>query len=220
MSVSKIREEFQKKMLSRDKTGCAKLVLESLESGALSVVELYEGVLGPSLSSISGNNEEQEIRIWDEHMRSGTVRMAIELSYPYIVKKDTVHSDSPRAMIFCIEEEYHELGARMTTDFLTLLGFDSYFIGANTPSEEAVDAVLELKPALVCISVSNFYNLVKVQEAIDALKELVSSGKSDKFAVVVGGYAVANTEGAKEHVKPDYFANSYSDLEKIKEAVL
>lgn len=216
MDLSKIREEFQRKMLTRDKTGCAKLVIDSLEAGELDVVELYEEVLSPSLSSISGNNTEQKISIWDEHMRSGIVRMAIELSYPYIVKKDTVQLDSPRAMIFCIEEEYHELGARMTTDFLTLLGFDSYFIGANTPEEEAIDAALELKPDLVCISASNFYNLVKIQEVIDSLRELISKDKAKPFSIVVGGYAVANTEGVKEHVKPDYFANSYGDLEKIK----
>lgn len=220
MDISKIKTEFQSALGRRDKTRCAKLIIEVLEREYIDIVQLYEDVLAPSLDSIASNEKEQEIEIWDEHMRSNVVRMAIELCYPYIVRRETVKRESPRAMVFCIEDEFHELGARMTTDFLTLLGYDSYFIGANTPVEEALNAIGELKPDLVCISVSNFYSLIKIQDVIEELRRNIESQELKPFSILLGGYAVANTPGAKEKLKPDYFATSYRDLEKIKEGLI
>jgi len=215
-------DSFALALNKRDKSRCIQLVREALEDESISIPELYEGVLSRSLQEIATNEKEQKLAIWEEHVQSGIVRSVIEISYPYIMNLIAKDQSLPRptAVVCCQEEEYHELGARMVTDFLTLLGFDAFFIGANTPAEEALAAVVTLKPRLVCISVTNFFHLTKLQRLINGMRAHMARGDVPNFKIVAGGYAVKNTPGVTEQLTPDYFAYSYRDLAKIGEATV
>jgi len=221
-AIALLYEAFTRALSARDKARCIQLAREALDSESISIPELYEGVLAMSLYQIASNDKEQKISIWEEHVQSGIVRSVIEISYPYILKmlKKEGNEQLPVAVVFCQEEEYHELGARMATDFLTLLGFEAVFIGANTPAEDALAAVVALKPKLVCISVTSFFHLTKLQNLIQGMRALMVAGRVSQFSIVAGGYAVNNTPGVAAQLKPDYFASCYSDLVKIREAML
>lgn len=217
-STERIKTAFIKAITSKDKELCINIAINALEKEDISPVELYEKVLAPSLYNIAGNYKEQEMAIWEEHVISGIVRTIIEICYPYILKernKENYDLPMPKAVIFCQEEEYHELGARMATDFLTILGFDACFIGANTPKEEAVDALLKIRPALVCISVTNYFHLTKTNVIIKDMRNAYEK----PFTIVVGGYAAHNTPHAKEKINADYFAMSFEDLKNVKENI-
>lgn len=212
---------FYRALGERDKAGCLDLVLQEMRRGTITVPELYEEVLAYSLNQIASNQITQRIAIWEEHVQSGIVRSAIEVCYPYVLAARQVHGSGtklPKALVLCQEEEYHELGARMATDFLTLLGFDAVFIGANTPAREAYAAVRDLKPVLVCLSVTNFFHLTRLQRLIDGMRELCEEGKVGPFRIVAGGHALANTPGARNQISPDDFAFSFRDLQALKEA--
>jgi len=212
-----LRSNFFNALKNQDKIHCVNLVTEALNKGFISIPELYEGILAPSLANIASNDKEQEISIWEEHVQSGIVRTIVELCFPYIIKSQVTDLASrPKAMVFCQEEEYHELGARMSADYLTLLGFDALFIGANTPKEEVYNALKHIKPVLVSISVTSFYHLSKLEDMIATLRGFVSSGEVDAFSLVVGGYAIDHTPNAKSRIKADFFAKSFEDLQHIK----
>lgn len=213
-----LKRKFHEALQNLDKPLAIKLIKESLENGSITVIELYTKILAPSLGAISSNELNQEISIWEEHIQSGIVRTALEISYPHVISKRIESIENiPKAIVFCLEEEYHELGARMTSDFLTLLGFDAQFIGANTPKKEALDAIEKLNPKLVCISVTNYFHLTRLKDLIALIR---SNFKSDQTKIVVGGYAIDNTPHAKDEIDTDFFAHSYEDLKTIKEALL
>ncbi len=209
-----LKHDFYVALSNRNKEMCTELVRKALTLNQVSIPELYEGILTPALFDIASYEKAQSISIWEEHVQSGIVRTCLELCYPYVT--DQKKTNGQRAMVFCQEEEYHELGARMTTDFLTLLGFETTFIGANTPPEEALLAAKALSPDLIAISVTNYFHLTKVNTLIERLRELPN--KSD-LKILVGGYAIAHTPKAKEAIKADFFASTFSDLEAIKEAL-
>jgi methanogenic corrinoid protein MtbC1 len=210
--------EFCEALLRRDKAQCVRLALSALDNGVVDIRALYEHILAPSLAAIASNEREQSIAIWEEHVQSSIVRTIIELCYTRVLyqRSDAIGEPRPGAVVFCQAEEYHELGARMTTDFLTMLGFEACFIGANTPQQEALAAVAHLKPQLVCISVTNYYHLSKLKGLIERLRAL----QSVSFKIVAGGYAVFNTPNARESIPADFFANSFEDLLQIREALL
>lgn len=216
-----LQKQFAEALSNHDKNRCVDLILGVLKEDRITIPEIYENILAPSLATIASNDKEQEIAIWEEHIRSGIVRTIVELCFPYVKKIQSEQSvDKPKAIVFCQEEEYHELGARMSTDFLTLLGFDAVFIGANTPKEEVYKAVKALKPVLVSISVTGFYHLSKIEKMIAELKVLVQEGQLNTFAIVIGGYAVDHTPNAKTVIHADFFAHSFEELKRVKEAIL
>lgn len=91
-----------------------------LESGQVTIVDLYENYLAKGLSEIASNNKSQSIPIWQEHVMSNIVRSVIEISYPYVQKeKNNIGNNTPtlKAVVLCLSEEYHDLGARMVQDF-------------------------------------------------------------------------------------------------------
>jgi len=214
---------FSQALIRHDKENAVKLITEALENRRIDVKTVYESILAPSLNQISNFKIEQEMPIWEEHLSSSIVRSVLEAAYPFVLaERDAQYDDvlpRQKALVFCLEEEYHEIGARMITDFLTLLAYDAYYIGANTPMREVIKAIDFFKPTLVCISITNFYHLSKLHRLIEQLK--VKEGQSDTpFSLIVGGYAIQHSSNVDELLKADYYANTFDDLQKIKEAIL
>ena len=212
MSIDSIYSEFLKALQNFDRGKAIGVAQAALQSNQLTIPELYEQVLAPSLNQVASNNREQEIPIWEEHLYSGIVRSVVESVYPFTVK--TWKPIGKKAIILCLEEEYHELGARMTLDYLTLLGFEGYFIGANTPKKEAISAIGYFKPDLVCISVTNYFHLTRLHDFIDAIKN------EGSFKLLVGGYAIHHSSNVKDSLKADFYASTFKDLEAVKEDIL
>ncbi len=208
--------DFQKNLQAFNKNACVLMVTQALEAGTIDVFTLYEHYLQPSLYNIANNNKAQDIPIWAEHVTSGIVRTLMEIAYPYILKDIRPEEPLPRAIVFCPVEEYHDLGARMTADYLTLLHYDALFIGANTPSKEALDAIAAVEPQLICISVTNYFHLSHIKTLIDTIRQMPLS---HDYHIVVGGYAISHTPQAMDTLGADYYANTYEDLKTIKEDI-
>jgi MerR family transcriptional regulator, light-induced transcriptional regulator len=81
--------------------------------------------------------------------------------------------------------ELHELGARMVADFFEMDGWDTYFLGANTPMDSILHAVAEREAHLLAISATMTFNIGKVTELISALRR---AGMDSRTRVLVGGY--------------------------------
>lgn len=212
-SINALFDQFTEALDENDKSKAISVFQKALSSSDLSIPMLYEHLLAPSLNHIASNSKDQEIPIWKEHLASSTVRTALELSYSRVLTDQQPKTDQ-RALVFCLEEEYHELGARMTADYLTLLGFETYFIGANTPRKDILEAIKFFNPNVVCISVTNYFHLSRLHDLIVKLPE------NRPFKLIVGGYAVHHSSNVEELVKADFYANSFDDLKKIKEAIL
>lgn len=213
------RSNFMSALSKMDKPTCIQLWNELLISGQYDIPTLYEEILVPSLNDIANHDHPQNIPIWEEHLRCAIVRTVLELTYPFVLKQkaSTEGQSLPlKAIVLCLEEEYHEMGARMVSDYLQILNFDVFFIGANTPNKEILGAVKELTPQLVVISVTNFYHLFKAQNLISEVKAAIRVSP----IIVLGGYAIDHTPEAHRLVTPDHFARVFQDYVKIKEGLL
>jgi len=171
---------------SEDKPGAIRYALEILESGKIDVVDLYEQILGPLLNTLHCP-ENDESCIWREHVRTSIVRAIIEVAYPYVIRAKEQPGFVPlshKVLVVCPTEEYHEIGARMASDFFELAGFNTTFIGANTPGRDILSAVRHLKPTFVAISVTNYYNLVKAKSVVESIL-----GLDPSIRILLGGSA-------------------------------
>lgn len=188
-----------------------------LAQGTLTVPQLYEQVLAPALNKIAVPRDQEDDLIWREHAMAAIVRSIIECARPYVMKEKE-HADAGgragRVLLVCPEDEYHELGIRMGEDFFTIAGFETFFIGGNTPQANIVSAVETLRPDIVDIGVSNFLNLVQLKKIVAQLKQRIDA----RVKIAVSGSALGRSGKTAADFGADIIINSFADILALGEA--
>lgn len=214
-------EEFAGYLAREDKPRCVELALSHLTRGEIDVVTLYNEVLTPAMNTPTYSTEEGAVRIWEEHVRSSIVRTIVENAYPFVQRERRArHGSAGRrtsVILVCPTEEYHELGARMAADFFELAGFDATFVGANTPQEEIIQAIADLKPTYVAVSATNTYSLVPARRVLEQLRE-VRERSGVGFKIIVGGNAFRKNPELVREMKADLHLSTFEDIQRLAEA--
>jgi len=185
-------ETFYKAFDQLDKETSVQIAFDALSNEKITIIELYEGILRRSLAHLTDKASDPTHKIWKEHIQSSIVRTILEMAYPFVLKQRS-SKVLGSAAVLCPDQEQHELGARMVADYLTLLGYKTYFVGRNTPRSEFVDLIKEMNMDVIAMSVTNYYN---VSSAIKTIQLIQQSGVSPK--ILVGGIAVAHNPKAFE----------------------
>ncbi len=212
--MEQIFSEFKKYFDEENKEKAVGYILEKLDKKEIDVVELYSNILTPALNNLECNLEDNRICIWKEHVKTAIVRTIVENSYLHVIEKRNLENRPPKgtAVVLCPPDEYHDLGARMVSDFFTICGYDSIFVGGNTPYNDFYNAVSLIKPDIVAISVSNYYHLVATKRMVEEIKNAVDY----PLKIVVGGYAFHKDKDNKlKTVGADFYAGSYEDILKL-----
>jgi methanogenic corrinoid protein MtbC1 len=210
-------DEFVSYLDAEDKEKCLQLVLSSLQNQSIDIVTLYNEILTPAMYADFCREEETEICVWKEHVRTSIVRAIIECSYPYLLnERDNKYRSPPggKVVVVCPPEELHELGARMVADFFTLCGYNVTFTGANVPQDNIIKAIKYVGPAYVAISITNYYNLVATRRLILKLKE--TKGES-AFKVILGGQACQGNPDTCRTMGADMILNTFEEIKKLGE---
>ena len=213
-NVEQLYGRFRALLDGEDKYGCVQLALDSLRSGVVELVSLYEDVLRRAAREEFCTLRQRDLCIWEEHVRTSIVRTVLECCYPVIMEiRRRKHGDVSRGkvLVVCPPEEYHELGARMAADFFTLCGFDVTFVGANTPQDQIVEAVGDIPPTYVGVSVTNPYNLIAARRTVSHLRD-VRERASATFKIVLGGDAIVDRPELVEQLGGDALVDSYEDI--------
>lgn len=188
------------------------LSLEALDQEKLSVADLYQEILTPALAHVVEEYRSEKELIWREHVRSGIVRTIVECCYPRILeeKKKIEHLDKT-VLVICPDLEDHEIGARMAADFYELAGYDTFFTGARTPLKTAIQAVRQIRPYYVVISVTNFYNFVSVKRTVDSLRKQADY----PLIVITGGRAVQANPDVQAFIGADLELHTFEEIKQL-----
>jgi methanogenic corrinoid protein MtbC1 len=212
-------DEFLTYLESEDREQCVEFALSRLSNDQLDVVTLYDEILAPSMKERLCRQKHKEISVWEEHVRSSIVRTVIECCYPFVVKErgERYYSSlAGKVIVFCPQEEYHEIGARMVADFFSLCGFDALFVGANTPQAEMIEAIGYVKPIYVAISVTNYYNLVAARKTVQQMLEVRKRSGAD-FKIIVGGQAFERNPNMDKEIGADFLLSTFDDIRRLSE---
>lgn len=205
-------KEFIFELDQEHKDECLTLILDLLEKGAM-LQEIYESYLIPALANYECNEETEEICIWKEHTRTSIIRTILEATYPYIIKQKKNPIDK-LILVACPQEEFHEIGAIIATNYFILTGFNAKYIGANTPTDEILSAVKIMKPDFLALSVTNYYNIVVTKKLTMSLRNNYPDLK-----IIIGGSAMNNAK-TREQIQYDFLLSSYQDILEFREAQL
>lgn len=176
-------KEFLDSLIYGDRAMCLDYAQKYLKHNS-SIIELYEDVFKKSLYEVGELWELNKISVASEHLSSAIIESILNEYYAEIT---AVKKNDKTVVIACVEDEYHQIGAKMINDIFELNGWNSFFLGANTPSNELISFLKNIKPELLAISVSLYFHIPKLEMMIQQIRK-----ELPELVVLVGGQAFSN----------------------------
>lgn len=169
---------------------------------------IYTQLFQRSLYQVGEYWEMNRISVATEHMATAiTENLMIKLQPELFSTART----GKKAVIACVANEYHQVGAKMVADIFEMNGWDGYFIGANTPIAELIRFIESKNPDLIGLSLSIYSNLPELQNTLAKIRQ-----RFPFMPVMVGGQAFrwGGTEIIQQFSNVAYLSN-VEDLRKF-----
>lgn len=174
--------EYLSCLLEGDKKKCLAIVTHLLEQD-IDLKVLYKDLFQRSLYQVGKMWENNKICVATEHVATSITECLMNhVNLPV----DSTVQKKYKVVVSCVPKEFHQLGARMVANIFEANGWDTFFVGANTPTAELLKLLEEKKPHLLAISITFYLNVLKMLELISTVKE-----NNPKLPIIVGGQALA-----------------------------
>ena len=173
--------DYTNGLLQGDKEKCISIV-EKLITEKTDIKDIYVALLQRSLYHVGKMWEQGQLSIADEHMGTEITKC---LMNKYADKITANKKVGKTALITCVDKEFHEIGARMAADVFELNGWNTYFLGASTPTREIVKFIEIKKPDVVGLSFNFYMNLLRLFEVIDHIRKNYPDQK-----IIIGGQGI------------------------------
>jgi methanogenic corrinoid protein MtbC1 len=174
----------------------------------ISIEDIYTQLFQRSLYQVGEYWELNKISVATEHMATAITENLMIRLQPKIF---STQRTGKKAVIACVANEYHQVGAKMVADIFEMNGWDGYFIGANTPLTELIRFLESKNPDLLALSLSIYYNLPELKNTVAKIRE-----RFPDMPIMVGGQAFrwGGTEITNEFSNIEYLYG-VEDLRKF-----
>ena len=176
----KFYNDYFDALLSGDRQACTQMVKTLLDQ-RIHIKTLYRELFEKSLYQIGDLWERNKISVAKEHLVTAITESLLNQVYPHLFQKKPT---GRKVVISCAANEHHQIGGKMVADIFGMNGWDSYFLGANTPIDQMTQFIHETKPDLVGLSLSIYFNMPSLKKGIDAI-----SSQFPNLEIVIGGQA-------------------------------
>lgn len=173
-------DAYLKALLRGQRNTCYSIVTELLSDG-VQIVDLYVNLFQASMYEVGVLWETNKITVATEHIATAITESVMSLTYPAIFSSERLNKT---AIISCMANEFHQIGAKMAADIFELNGWDTYFLGANTPVNDLYRLIEQKKPDVVGLSLALTHNLPVL---IDCLRSINIQYPDVK--IILGGQA-------------------------------
>lgn len=197
--LGKVAEKYIGFLLKGDRRSASSLIMNEVKSG-VPVRDIYIEVFQKSQYEIGRLWLNNKISVAKEHFCSAATQMIMSQLYPYIFATDRI---GKRFLAACIGGELHEIGIRMVADFFEIEGWDTHYLGANTPTGSILKSIDEYDIPIIGLSVAMPFHLSLLEKSIQQIRSS-SSGKNVK--IIVGGNALNARPSLWEKFGADGFA--------------
>lgn len=198
-------DHYFSSLIAGDRGTCSKIVQDLLDE-EIDIKFLYRNLFQTSLYQVGALWEINKLSVAREHLATSITETLLNLVYPFLFKN---RHTSRKAIISCAANEYHQIGGKMVADILEVNGWDSYFLGANTPVAELLTLIHENKPDLVGLSLTINSNFPELLKALNAIRK-----DFYQLDIIVGGQGLGRGETSSLKIfKNVYHISSLDALE-------
>ena len=167
-------------VLNRNRSEALTMILDLVNTGT-SIKSIYLDIFQPAMHLVGELWQHDRISVAQEHYCTGVTQFIISQLYPYLFQEH----DRGKVMIgCCVSGELHEMGIRMVCDFFEMDGWDSYYLGASTPTETLAEFIAEKKADLVAVSVTMNEHLPRAGSLVKNLRRDFPDGLN----IILGGH--------------------------------
>jgi methanogenic corrinoid protein MtbC1 len=198
-TLGKLAKGFNEALLKGDRHEARRMIMEEVEKGT-PVKDIYIHVFQTSQLEVGRLWQENQISVAREHFVSAATQMIMSQLYPYIFSTERNGHSFIGA---CIGGELHEIGIRMVCDFFEMEGWDTWYLGANTPTDSLIQSIKENKAELLGLSVTMPYHISSLQEVVRYIRE-DETGKNVK--ILVGGNGINHKKYLWKTIGADGYA--------------
>ncbi len=189
--LGKLAQSFNQALLRGNKNKAGEMIFEELKKGT-SVKDIYLHVFQVSQLEVGRLWLLNKISVAKEHYVSAATQMIMSRLYPYIFSTERIGKTFVGA---CVGGELHEIGIRMVCDFFEMEGWDTYYLGANTPANTILSSINEYKADIIGLSIAMPYNQSLLKDVISKIKK---ETEDQEIKVLIGGNGIS-----REKINPE-----------------
>jgi methanogenic corrinoid protein MtbC1 len=210
LPLADLATDYLTALLRGNQKEANRLILKAVENGT-DLREIYLQVLEKVQLELGRLWQTNQLTVAQEHFCTHVTELVMAQLSPYVHQS----TKNGRTLVAtCVAGELHEIGIRMVSDFFALSGWNTYFIGANTPTESILQVVNQRKPDLLALSVTIPWH---IQEAERVIKEVKNINNLNYTKTIVGGRAFNLDKDLWKKIGADGFApDAIAALELVK----
>jgi methanogenic corrinoid protein MtbC1 len=179
--MSGLAHQYLDTLLRGERSVSSHLILDAVTQGA-SIKDIYLHVFQPSQYEIGRLWQMNQISVAQEHYCTAATQLIMSQLYSYIFNTE---KSGRRLVATGVGGELHEIGLRMLADFFEMEGWDTYYLGSNTPAFSIVRALTERKADVLAISATMTFHIKLVADLIEQVRRL-DTGR--RIKILTGGY--------------------------------
>ncbi len=198
--LSELAARYIEALLRGERQAASRMILKAVEEGA-SVKDIYLRVFQRSQYEIGRLWQLNRISVAQEHYCTAATQLIMSQLYPLIFSGE---KNGRTLVATCVGGDLHEIGVRMVSDFFEMEGWDTYYLGANTPTQSILQTVVERKADVLAVSATMTFNINVVAEIIAAMR---ADSTTTGLKIIVGGYPFNASQGLWREIGADACAS-------------
>lgn len=175
-------KSFLGTLLAGNRKEASRIVHDMIHINGMGVQALYETIIKKALYDIGEMWERGEISVATEHLASAIVEAILNELYSKVISSDTPNDYT--VVVSCVENEHHQVGSKMVADVFEMNGWNTHFLGANTPTLELKRFIDNMKPQWLALSVSIYFHIPDLEKMIGEIRQSFPDMK-----ILAGGQA-------------------------------
>ncbi|UMZ73684.1 cobalamin-dependent protein [Natranaerofaba carboxydovora] len=205
---SSLMESYLQALLECNKEKAINLIHEAIKEG-ISLEDIYLYVFEPALKKIGYLWEKAEVTVDEEHYCTELTKQLMSRFFSYMNKNSTKNYT---VVSVSASGESHDVGLRMITDILELDGWNAYYLGPNTPTENIINAIANNKAEILAVSVTMLNHIETAKNLIEAVR---NNPNSQGVKILVGGKAFNQKQNLWKKIRADGYSDSLKNVRKV-----
>jgi methanogenic corrinoid protein MtbC1 len=177
-----LAQQYLKTLLRGERHIASRLILDAVNKDKISVKDIYLHVFQASQYEIGRLWQMNQISVAQEHYCTAATQLIMSQLYSYIFSTERLDHT---LVATSVGGDLHEIGVRMIADFFEMEGWDTYYLGANTPTPSVLQELEERHADILAISATMTFHIRAVEELIAAVR---SNKAFQQVKILVGGY--------------------------------
>lgn len=200
-------EKLAQAVVDMEEDDVVELAEQCIEQG-IDAFEAIDKGLTPGMEEAGKLFEEEEYFVPELLSCADAMNAGIDVLKPHIVTKNS--AVKPKVIIGVIEGDTHDIGKNLVKLMMETSGFDVIDLGRDVTAESFVNAAIEKKAEVICISTLMTTTMDTIGDVVTMLEE---KGVRDQFKVMVGGGPASPAFAQK--IGADGYSKNAADAVKL-----